>query len=139
LSLRLLVVDDDADALVALSDALRLNISDATVALASSAEDALTVLSSQAFDVILSDVRMPRMSGIDLLRQVKAEHPDCIMFLMTGCEGQARPEAMHLGAAQLLEKPIDIKRLSFLVKQAVDHAKLLHALRERNRQSQQQE
>jgi DNA-binding NtrC family response regulator len=135
MSVRLLVVDDDAATLTALCDALRLNISDAAVSIARSGEDALLVLTTGRFDAVLSDVRMPGRSGMDLLREVKARYPDCPVFLMTGCEGKARPEAMSLGVAQFLEKPIDVKRLAFLLKQATDQAKLLKALRERNRQS----
>jgi DNA-binding NtrC family response regulator len=134
MSLRLLVVDDDVATLLALSDALRLNISDATVAVASSAEEALRVLTSEPIDVVLSDVRMPGMSGLDLLREVKTRQPECIVFLITAYDG-ARQDALNLGATQFLEKPIDIKQLAMLLKQAGEQTKMLNAVRERNRLS----
>jgi DNA-binding NtrC family response regulator len=134
MSLRLLVVDDDPATLLALSDALRLNISDATVAVASSGEEALKILNSEPIDVVLSDVRMPGMSGLDLLREVKTRQPECIVFLITAYEW-ARQDALNLGATELLEKPIDIKRLALLLKQVGDQTKMLNAGRERNRLS----
>lgn len=137
MSLRVLVVDDDPATLLALSDALRLNIADASVAVATTAEDALMVLTSETYDIVLSDVRMPGMSGLDLLRQVKLRHPHCTVFLMTGRDGAIRQEALDLGATQFVEKPLDIKRLAFLLNQTAEQTRLRHALRERNRRSQQ--
>jgi two-component system C4-dicarboxylate transport response regulator DctD len=123
----LLIVDDDPVTLLGLREGLQLKFPDAVIATAGSAEDALSQLNSPShFDVVLSDVRMPGMDGMGLLREIKARFPECVVFLMTGHDPGLRVEALRLGASAFMDKPLDMQRLGTLLARAVDHARLLN-------------
>ncbi|HEV3204398.1 MAG TPA: response regulator, partial [Gemmataceae bacterium] len=77
----ILVVDDEADVVASIQDLLRL---DFHVLGATRAHDGLRILNEQHVHVILSDQRMPGMSGVELLRRVREEHPEITRLLFTG-------------------------------------------------------
>jgi signal transduction histidine kinase len=78
------------------------------VFLASSVGDALKVLDQNPVDLIITDIRMPGQTGMDLLRQVKMRNPDIQVILLTGYgQLQTAMEAMDHGAFAYLEKPFD--------------------------------
>jgi DNA-binding NtrC family response regulator len=133
--MRLLIVDDDPATLLGLRDALQTRLPNSSIATADSGENALATLYVSNFDVVLSDVRMPGMDGMALLREIKARHPQCIVFLMTGHGVDLRMEALRLGASSFLEKPLDLPRLTGLLSRAVEQAKLLNAWHERSHRS----
>jgi DNA-binding NtrC family response regulator len=136
MAFRLLIVDDDPVTLLALCEGLQVKYPDADIAIAGSAEDALSQLNSSThIDVVLSDVRMPGLDGMGLLREIKSRYPECLVFLMTGHGSGLRFEALRLGASAFLDKPLDMQRLGTLLSRAVDQARLITALHERNRQS----
>lgn len=102
--MRLLVVDDDA----VFRDELATLLSDGGhhVEAVSSGPKAMEALENAEFDVIFSDVRMPRMSGIELLRQVRERWPRVYVVMITGFGTvEAAVEAMKLGAFDYLRKP----------------------------------
>lgn len=70
-------------------------------------EDALSILNSYAADIVITDVTMPKMNGIDLLKLIKIRHPRTFVVVITGfgTVGQA-VEAMTLGACDYLMKPL---------------------------------
>jgi two-component system, NtrC family, response regulator len=76
--------------------------------------------------LIVSDIRMPQLGGMDLLAHIKAEEPDMPVILMTayGTVGDA-VEAMKLGAADYLLKPLNVDELKVVVHRALEHQKLL--------------
>ena len=76
--------------------------------------------------MVLSDIRMPGMKGLVLLREIKARFPNCVVFLMTGAEGDLRMEAIRLGASAFIEKPLDIERLGSLLSRAIDQSRLIN-------------
>jgi two-component system, NtrC family, response regulator AtoC len=122
---RLLVVDDDVATLMALSDALRLRLPDMDVETASSAERALILTAAERFDIILSDVRMPGMDGMTLLKEIKALSPDTIVVLMSGCGSHYRDEALRLGAWSFVEKPFDIDTPMTSVRRAIRDSQMI--------------
>lgn len=124
-SARLLVVDDDVAGLYALAEALRRRLPDVTVDTASSAERALVLLAAARFDLVLTDFLMPGMDGLGLLRQIKAVQPGCAVFLMTGCDMGVRAEALRLGAAGFLHKPIFVSEVLPLFGKAIKEISLL--------------
>ena len=131
MAFRLLIVDDDPATLLALHDALQTKFPEAEILTAPSAERALIrINSSEAFDIVLSDIRMPGMNGLVLLREIKARFPECIVFLMTGAEGDLRTEALRLGASGFLEKPLDTQQLGTLLAHSLDHGRLINVLHE---------
>ncbi|MFB1479449.1 sigma-54-dependent transcriptional regulator [Corallococcus sp. RDP092CA] len=116
-----LVVDDDP-ALLKVLGAL-LTQAGLTPHPASSAKDALAQLARRPIDVVLSDVRMPGMSGMELLAEVGRGWPDVPVLLMTA-HGTVplAVEAMKAGAADFVLKPFDREELLFTLKKALLHA-----------------
>ncbi|MBZ4331986.1 sigma-54 dependent transcriptional regulator [Corallococcus sp. AS-1-12] len=116
-----LVVDDDP-ALLKVLGAL-LTQAGLTPHPASSAKDALALLARRPIDVVLSDVRMPGMSGMELLAQVGRGWPDVPVLLMTA-HGTVplAVEAMKAGAADFVLKPFDREELLFTLRKALLHA-----------------
>ncbi|MHA7628218.1 sigma-54-dependent transcriptional regulator [Corallococcus sp. M7] len=116
-----LVVDDDP-ALLKVLGAL-LTQAGLTPHPASSAKDALALLARRPIDVVLSDVRMPGMSGMELLAEVGRGWPDVPVLLMTA-HGTVplAVEAMKAGAADFVLKPFDREELLFSLKKALLHA-----------------
>ncbi len=91
---------------------------------------ALELLSEEPVDLILSDVRMPGMSGIELLRAVKERDPEIQLILMTAYSTvKDAVEAIQLGAADYVEKPIDFRRLERVLQTVLEKRELQHRTR----------
>ncbi|MGQ9896800.1 MAG: sigma-54-dependent transcriptional regulator [Acidobacteriota bacterium] len=92
---------------------------------ATNGAQALEALRGTVFDVVLSDVRMPRLSGTELLYECRQISPDTVVILMTahGTVEQAR-EAFKLGADDFIQKPFDIDELKLIVKNALEKSLL---------------
>ncbi|MBI4409491.1 MAG: sigma-54-dependent Fis family transcriptional regulator [Gemmatimonadetes bacterium] len=105
-----LIVDDDARIRASLSRALSQQAGE--VFTAESAEKAIASLSAVAPDVILSDVRMPGMSGLELLRLIRERAPSVDVVLMTAYDDLPTvAAAMREGAVDFLIKPLDLHQL----------------------------
>ncbi len=137
---RLLLVDDDATHLQALERIFAREPFE--VHTASSGEQALALLRREPVDVVLTDLMMPRMSGLDLLRTLRDMGGDVQVVLVTAYGTiEKAVEAMRHGAYDFLEKPLKRVRLVKAVRRAAEHRRLLvenrslraelHALRER--------
>ena len=90
------------------------------VHLAGTAEEALSMLSGQPIDLILTDLRMPGLSGVELLEKSRQERPDIAVIVMTAfgtIEGAV--DAMRKGAANFLTKPIDLDQLEIVVQRTM--------------------
>jgi excisionase family DNA binding protein len=102
---RILVVDDDENFRMLLLDLL-----EASGYVAQGAEDAqraLDLLEEAAFDLLMVDLRMPGMSGIELIRQAKSVQPNARVIILSGFAGtEYAAEAATLGVAHIVEKPI---------------------------------
>ena len=110
----ILVVDDDARIRESLARVLGRNGS--TVEVADSAEAALAVVSRVRPDLVLSDVRMPGMDGLELLRLLRARLPGVDVIMMTAYEDLPTvATAMREGAADFLVKPLDLHQLRAVV------------------------
>ncbi len=109
-----LVVEDDADLMDALSDTLTL--AGYGVATATDGADALRVLDENSFDLIVSDIQMPKMDGHTFLKKVKADHPDLPIMLMTAYGSiQQAVDAMRDGAVDYMVKPFEAEVLLNMV------------------------
>ena len=107
---RVLVVEDDPDIRRILQ--LFLSERDFAVTTAESATAAVAAFAEAPVDLILSDVRMPGMSGIELLHHIKSQDPDVQLVLMTAYSSvKDAVEAIQAGATDYIEKPIDFRRL----------------------------
>lgn len=88
---------------------------------ASSAEEALEVMSEYKPDIIVSDIRMPGMGGIELCKTYKKKAKDCqIIFISGFSDKEYLTTAISLGAVSYIEKPIDLEELKSSIKKAVD-------------------
>src|SRR3974390_2336422 len=116
---KILVVDDEQGLCAGIQEALRREgyIVEATT----EAGTALKLAGDLLYNLIISDMKMPGLSGMDLLTQVRARHRDTLFILMTAYGTvESAVEAMKQGAYDYLPKPIDMKRLRALVQKALE-------------------
>jgi DNA-binding NtrC family response regulator len=108
--IRVLLVDDEEDYVRTMASRMELRDVDSRVAL--SGEQALEMVAQDAPDVMVLDLRMPGIDGMAVLEQVKREHPNVEVVILTG-HGSPREEdqARRLGAFEYLEKPADTGHL----------------------------
>jgi len=119
-----LLVDDEKKFLDVLSQRLGTRGVDAETA--TSGEDALVKMKNRSFDVIILDVMMPGMGGIETLKRIRKENPEVQIIMLTG-QGtiDKAVEAMKEGAIEFLEKPADIDTLMDKIAKARDRKILL--------------
>jgi len=112
--MRVLVVDDNASLLRFLVSAFAAN--GCSVAPAAAAEQAIELLSAEPFDLVVSDINMPGLSGLDLLRAVKGRQPGTPVVLITGAPSiNSAVFGLRHGAYDYLPKPFSIKEIQELV------------------------
>jgi two-component system, LuxR family, response regulator FixJ len=115
------VIDDDE----ALRDSLKflLDSSGFGVTLFDNAQSFLDVLPGLAFGCVVSDIRMPGLDGIELLKRMKAQQSRFPVLIMTGHgDVPLAVEAMKLGAVDFLEKPFEDDRLTTMIESAIRQA-----------------
>jgi DNA-binding NtrC family response regulator len=114
---RVLLVDDEEEFVSALSERLMLRGIEVDSAL--NGEEALASLKEKEFEVVILDVMMPGLGGLEVLRQIKSTHPNTQVILLTG-HGSTREgiEGMRLGAFDYLIKPVDIEEMLAKMKEA---------------------
>ena len=112
-----LIVDDDKNTRDGLERALR---TEYDVRLAENAERAMELLGDGTVDLLLSDLRMPGMDGLALLRRVHAQHPEVVCILLTAYGSvETAVEAMKQGAYDFLTKPVNLDHLEMLIERAL--------------------
>ena len=106
---QILVVDDTAEMLELLRSLLQVSGNDHQVLGVPSAEEAWMELTGRVkFDLLITDVRLPGMSGFDLVRRARRRHPDLSVIMITAYESeQGRQEADELGIYRYFRKPLD--------------------------------
>jgi DNA-binding NtrC family response regulator len=116
---RVLIVDDEADSRVALAELAGHWGYD--VQAASDGSEALRRAIEWHPDLILTDLVMPNMDGLWLLRALRAELPDCPVVLLTG-QGtiQTAVQAIREGAFDFIEKPLEVQRLRLVMERALE-------------------
>ncbi len=113
---RVLIVDDEEDMLWMLQRNLSKGLPNVEVLAAKSAEEALAILSDKSANLIISDINMPGMSGLDLLTEVNNRYPETSVVIMTAYPSNAyENEAMLSGCLRFIEKPFDIKEMRQIV------------------------
>ncbi len=114
---RILLVDDEKEFVQTLSERLRTRNIESSVAY--DGEQALDMLQSEVADVIVLDLRMPGIDGIETLRRIKVQHPRVEVIILTG-HGSKREQdiAEELGAFAYLQKPINVNELARVMKAA---------------------
>jgi DNA-binding response OmpR family regulator len=118
-----LIVDDEKNILLTLSQSLEvLQLETDT---ATNGEEALAKLKEKEFGLILLDIRMPGMDGMEVLRQVREIRPD-IRIIMISAYGtiEVAVEAMKLGAVDFIQKPFSPEEIRALVSRVLDRENL---------------
>jgi CheY-like chemotaxis protein len=109
---RILIVDDEDKVAFFLRESLEELGRDFVVEAAGSGEEALEMLAAQHFDLIISDLRMPGIDGLELLERVKEQNPDTRLILMTAYgSDDVEAEARRLEIYQYITKPFHISDL----------------------------
>lgn len=120
---RVLLVDDETEFLETLIKRLRKR--NMSVEAVSSGEEALSFLQSNPVDVVVLDVRMPGMDGIQTLNAIKTTHPLIEVIMLTGhANVEVAVRGMDLGAFDYLMKPMDIDELVYKIEDAYKRKKL---------------
>ncbi len=122
-TLPILVVDDERSMREFL--AIMLSREGHDVVAAENGAQALASLRQRAFDLLISDIRMPDCSGLDVLREAKALQPDLPGILMTAFSStQTAIEALRTGALDYISKPFDVDEMKRVVAQAIERRHL---------------
>lgn len=123
-----LIVDDEKNIRAGLSHALELDGYDTL--LAADGQEALEIIADSEVDLVIADLKMPRVSGQELLRRLVEQYPSVPVIILTGHGTIATAvTAMRDGAYDFLTKPVNLDRLSLLAKRALSTREL--ALRHR--------
>jgi two-component system NtrC family response regulator/two-component system response regulator HydG len=121
---RIVVIDDEVNAATALETLLREDGYE--VASAHDARAGLALLEQTDADVVLTDLRMPGMDGIELLARIKEIRPQTMVLLMTAYGTvKTAVRAMKMGAEDYLGKPIDVEQLEVVLKKVLEKKRLL--------------
>ncbi|MBW1953295.1 MAG: response regulator [Deltaproteobacteria bacterium] len=115
--IRVLVVDDEVEFVSALAE--RLNLRGFETQTATSGEEALAIVKTYPPDVVLLDVLMPGMSGMEVLKRIKTKHPQIQVILLTGRGSWDGIQGIREGAYDCLMKPIKIEELVQIMMEAV--------------------
>jgi cyclic di-GMP phosphodiesterase len=122
---RILIVDDEAEITAILTD-LFAGTHDCTTA--GSAEEALEQLKNNDFELVVSDITMPGMSGLDMIPHVKSMSPNTVVVMISGMQTvESAIGALRLGAFDYVMKPFDLRQVEAVVKRALEHQDLIVA------------
>src|SRR5688572_15727398 len=122
---RILIVDDEPDITEILSDLLGDNHECTT---ANSAETALELLAANEFQLVVSDITMPGMSGLEMLPRAKSISPNTVVVMISGMQTvESAIGALRLGGFDYLMKPFDLRQVEAVVKRALEHHELIVA------------
>jgi response regulator RpfG family c-di-GMP phosphodiesterase len=124
---RILIVDDEPE----IREVLCALLSDDYLCEAvSSAEEALVLLSEKGFDLIISDIMMSGMSGLEMVPKVLALSPDAVVVMISGVQTiESAIKALRAGAFDYIMKPFDLRQVEAAVKRALEHHDLRVAKR----------
>jgi len=122
---RILIVDDEVEITEILADLLS---EEYACLRAASAEEALAHLHESEFQLVISDITMPGMSGLDMIPHIKALSPDTVVVMISGMQTvESAIGALRLGAFDYLMKPFDLRQVEAVVKRALEHHDLVVA------------
>lgn len=115
---KILIVDDEENTRTGMSKLLTAEGFD--VQLAVDGNEALSRLSNGSFRLVISDLNMPNLDGIDFLRVVQREYPDVSVIILTAaCGTESYIKAMNLGAVEYLCKPLKLDSLKSVMRNLV--------------------
>jgi two-component system NtrC family sensor kinase len=126
---KILLIDDEADILRVLSMSLKVDGYDVATAL--NGEEGLEIFAKDKPDIVLTDIKMPGMSGIEVLKTVKELDEETEVIIITGHgDIDSAIEALHYGASDFINKPVRDKALSIALKRAHEKREIKQQLKE---------
>ena len=124
LDIKLLIVDDEERFLKTIKTLLEKR--ECAISTATNGVEALEILEKKQIDVVILDVKMPGMDGVEVLRRIKRDHPLVEVIMLTGhSTTESAIQGMKLGAFDYLLKPCDIDILITTVLEARDKKKAM--------------
>ena len=127
---RILVVDDEKEIRGFLNRALT-RMGGFQVELAESGEEALQKIEKESFDLILTDLKMPKMDGLQLISEIAKSKPETLTMMMTGHGTiDSALEAMKRGASDYLMKPLNLDELMVRIRKVLDEKQRFFRLRD---------
>jgi putative two-component system response regulator len=122
---RILIVDDETEITAILSDLFEGKYECTTAA---AAEEALGLLAGNDYELVVSDITMPGMSGLDMIPHVKRSSPNTVVVMISGMQTvESAIDALRLGAFDYVMKPFDLRQVEAVVKRALEHQDLIAA------------
>ncbi|MDY0304358.1 MAG: sigma-54 dependent transcriptional regulator [Sphaerochaeta sp.] len=119
----ILIVDDEKNIQSGLALAMELEGYDALVA--SNGDEAWKLVNTKPVDLVITDLRMPKMGGDELLRRINGAYPRLPVIILTGHGSiESAVDAMRSGAIDFFTKPVDLDRLSLVVKKSLSSSDL---------------
>lgn len=123
MDIKILLVDDEADFVETM--AKRFGIRKMPIDTAKSGQEALAALAARDYDVVILDVRMPGMDGLEALRQIREKKPLTEVIMLTGHASlETGMQGMNLGAYDYILKPADFDELLDKVRKAFERKEL---------------
>ena len=115
--IKVILVDDEYEFIKSLSERIRMRDIESDIAF--NGDQALKILAEEMPDVMVLDLKMPGIDGLEVLRQVKKNYPQLLVIILTGHGSEkVEEEARRLGAFDYLEKPTEIDKLVETIKKA---------------------
>ena len=116
---RVMVVDDDAE----VREILREYLSQSYTCVAlDSADKALAVLATQPFELVISDISMAWMTGLEMLPHIATVAPETVVVMISGqCTIEFAIDSMRAGAFDYITKPFELDEVGAVVRRALDH------------------
>jgi two-component system, sensor histidine kinase and response regulator len=125
------LIEDDPAGLMALAEVVRTHFLGASIDTAANAESALLLIAATEYDAIISDIKMPGMDGVMLLKEIKDYRPETPVLLVTGHSNlDIEDHALRLGVFAFIEKPINIEHFVATGDRAVKRAMLVRRIRQ---------
>ncbi len=120
----ILIVDDEQSVVFLLKEELS-EIEKYDITVAYDGAEAINILQSQPFDLVLLDVKMPRVSGIEVLKYIREQHPTTIVLMLTNfADVKTAIETMKLGAYDFVSKPYEREELLATIDRALELRRL---------------
>ena len=117
---RILIVDDEETLTFSLYQSFIISKENYEVVTASSGNEAWEKFSQNPFDVVVTDITMPGLTGIELLKRIKKERPQTFVIMMTAYgSDEKKEEALSHGAYRYMEKPFEIKAMKSVIAEAL--------------------
>jgi DNA-binding NtrC family response regulator len=125
--MRILCVDDDTAAREIYSLGLKKALPDDYTEVAESGEEALEKMKESTFDVVITDLMMPGLDGLEVLAEIREEYPMVEVIMVTGGPSvETAVDAMRKGARDYMEKPINISLLAEKMENVRDYLGRMH-------------